>query len=401
MSIFTKVTILFLISIFLMFYLSFQTNKITNQKIELVYKEKYIQASNELFSYLINGDVTRLSSRAKELNYKVENIRFDKEVIIYEKNISFGKVLIFKSNDVYYLYMKYFDDIFVFYDNVQTKEIEQKKSLNYLIIADVTLLFFLFIIIIKMLIPLKRISIAMEKFGKGNYSFRLKKRKQNDEITKVANQFNIMAESLEVLIHSREQLLNDMSHELKTPISKAMISLEFIDDSKYKKILKKAVLQIDNLTEELLNVEKLNSKYLKLDMQIYSMDTILFEAISKMLIDDEKELDVEIKNLFTCKADLNYISMAVKNLIENAMKYKSTGRVFVLIDENKIEIKNKGKVLTKDLDFYLQCFTQEDSSRNIKGYGLGLNLVKRIIDYHHFNLEYRYENGYNVFTILV
>ena len=401
MSIFTKVTILFCVSIILMFYLSTQTDKITNEKIELVHKEKYIQASKELFKYLINGDLTRLNNRAQELQYEVQNRVFDKEKIIYEKNISFGKILIYKSEDVYYLYMKYFDDEFVFYDNAQTKEIEQKKSLNYLIIADISLLIVIFVLIIKMLTPLKGISNAMEKFGKGEYTFRLKQSKQNDEIAKVSNQFNIMAASLEALIHSRTQLLNDISHELKTPISKAMLSLELIEDSKYKKILKKAILQIDNLTEELLDIERLNSKHLKLDMQVYGMDTILFEAISKMLIDDEKELDVEMINLFTCKVDLNYMSMAVKNLVDNAIKYKSSGKVEIVIDRNKIEIKNRGEALKKGLDFYLQSFTQEDNSRNIKGYGLGLNLVKRVLDYHDFKLEYRHENEYNVFSVLV
>jgi len=402
MSIFTKVTILFLISIMLMFYLSIQTDKITNEKIELIHKEKYIQVSKELFKYLINGDLDLLNTRAKELNYDIKKTAINKadEQIIYEKNISFGKVLIYKEQSAYFLYMKYIDDEFVFYDTHQNKEIEQKEALNYLIVADILLLIVIFIILIKMLVPLKSISIAMQTFGKGDYSFRLKPSKKNDEIGQVTNQYNQMAESLESLILSRTQLLNDISHELKTPISKAMLALELEVDSKYKKILKKSITQIDNLTNELLDIEKLNSKHLNLDMQIYNIDTIFFEALSKMMIDDEKELDVQMVNLFTCKADLNYISMAVKNLIDNAIKYKEDGKVKIVIDKNFIEVQNKGKALSKKLEYYLETFTQEDSSRNIKGYGLGLNLVKRVLDYHGFKLEYRHENGYNVFSIL-
>jgi two-component system OmpR family sensor kinase len=386
-----------------MFYLSHQTDKITNEKIELIHKEKYIQASKELFNYLINGDITLLNKSAKELNYDVKKIPLDikKEQVIYENDISFGKVLIYKKDNIYFLYMKYFDDEFVFFDTTQKKEMEQKETLNYLIVADISLLIILFIILIKMLVPLKSLSNAMNKFGAGDYSFRLIPSKKNDEIGKVTNQFNQMAQSLESLILSRTQLLNDISHELKTPISKAILSLELIEESKYKKILKKSITQIDILTNELLDIEKFNSKHLKLDMQTHSIDTILFESLSKMLIDDEKELSVEIVNLFTCKADLNYISMAIKNLIDNAIKYKTSEKVKIVIDKNFIEVKNRGEALTKELEYYLQTFTQEDSSRGIKGHGLGLNLVKRILDYHGFELKYRYENGNNVFSIFV
>ena len=403
MSIFKKVTILFFISLVLMFYVSNFTDKVANEKIELVHKSKYIQASQELFQYLVSGDLTLLKNHAKELHYSVKKSSLDalKKTVIYEKNISFGKILIYKQNDAYFLYMQYLDDAFVFYDKSQKKELEKKETLNYLILADLLILIVIFILLIRMLAPLKKLLTAMEKFGTGDYSLRLPPSKKDDEIAGLTNQFNEMAASLESLILSRTQFLNDISHELKTPISKAILSLEMLKEGKYKKILKKSITQIDNLTNELLDIEKFNSKHLHLDMQAYSIDTILFEAISKMLIDDEKELSVKIENLFTCRADLNYMSIAVKNLIDNAMKYKASGKVQIVIDKNFLEVKNRGEALSKELDYYLDTFTQEDCSRSVKGYGLGLNLVKRILDYHNFKLDYRHEKGYNIFSIIM
>ncbi|WP_458700099.1 ArsS family sensor histidine kinase [Sulfurospirillum sp. 1307] len=403
MSIFTKVSTLFLISIVLMLYLSNTTAKLTDEKIEFIHKEKYIQASRELFDYLVNGDITGLKKRAKEFYYdeiKLTN-DFRNKRKVYEKDISFGKIIIYEKDNVYFLYMKYFDDEFVFYDTSQNEELKKKALLNYLIIADILLLVVIFAFVIKMLIPLKNIALAMDKFGSGDYSFRLHKSNSEDEISKVTEQFNKMAENLETLITSRTQLLHDISHELKTPISKAILSLELIGESKYKKILKKSISQIDLLTNELLDIEKFNSKHFSLNIQVYSIDTILFEALSKMLIDDEKDIDVEIIEVFTCYADLNYLSIAIKNLIDNAMKYKTNGKVKIVIEKNCIEVKNQGEALQKELSYYLEIFTQEDKSRNIKGHGLGLNLVKRILDYHGFKLKYRYEEGYNIFSILV
>ena len=89
MSIFKKVTILFFISLVLMFYVSNFTDKVANEKIELVHKNKYIQASQELFRYLVSGDLTLLQNHAKELHYSVKKSSLNtlKKTIIYEKNI--------------------------------------------------------------------------------------------------------------------------------------------------------------------------------------------------------------------------------------------------------------------------------------------------------------------------
>ena len=398
MSIFTKVSILFLISISLMFYLSLQTNKIVGNKIQLLQKKQYIQASKELFGYLVSGNLDSLNHKAKMLGYDKKNFTLEDKKIVYKQDISFGSIEILQKDGLFFLYMKYLNDEVLYYDKSQYKDSQQKDNLNYLILANVFILIILFLVILKILAPLKNISIALLKFGSGNYSLRLKESKGGDEITKVTNKFNTMAENIENLINSRVQLLNDISHELRTPISKAMISLEMIEDGKYKKILKKSIMQIDELTNELLEIERLNSNNLKLEIISHSIDTILAEALSKMMIDEE-EIDIKIINSFTCKADLKYFSIAIKNLIDNAIKYKTKGTVEIIIDTNKIEIKNTGEALSKELDYYLETFTQEDNSRKIKGYGLGLNIVKRVIQRHDFTLSYRYKEGYNIFSI--
>ncbi|MGB3750671.1 MAG: ATP-binding protein, partial [Arcobacteraceae bacterium] len=95
-----------------------------------------------------------------------------------------------------------------------------------------------------------------------------------------------------------------------------------------------------------------------------------------------------------------YISMAIKNLIDNALKYKTKDKVEIVVDSRQVVVKNYGEKLTKDLEYCMGTFTQEDNTRNIKGYGLGLNIVKRVLDHHHFTLEYSYENNQNIFTLI-
>ena len=401
MSIFKKVFILFCISIMLMLYLSMKTNTITDEKIEFIHKEKYIQASKELFNYLVNGDITTLNKRVQELNYetRISPRKIEETSIKYKQIVSFGEIQIVKQDDVYLLFMKYLDDEFYFYDKSQKKEIEQKEHLNYLIIADIVILLIMFFIIIGILKPLKTISKGIKKFGSGDYASRLPKMNTKDEIAQLVNQFNTMAENLESLIIARTQFLNDISHELRTPISKAKLALEMIEENKYKTILKKSINNIDELTNELLELERLNSKNLILNFEKYSIETILANTLSKMIVANEEDIDVKILNSFDCVADINYISIAIKNLIDNALKYREKGNVEIVVDMGLLEVRNYGEKLDKELEFYMQTFTQADNSRNIKGYGLGLNIVKRVLEYHNFLLEYEYRDNQNIFRI--
>ncbi len=401
MSIFTKVFILFCISIVLMLYLSSKTNEITDEKIELIHKEKYIQASKELFNYFVNGDLTTLNKRVQELNYetRIVNTTIEDSNSIYKQIISFGEIKIFKQDDGYLLFMKYLDDEFYFYDISQKKEIEQKEHLNYLILADISILIIMFFVIIGILRPLKTISKGIKNFGSGDYSSRLLISNSKDEIGELVRRFNTMAENLESLIVARTQFLNDISHELRTPISKAKFSLEMIEESKYKTILKKSINNIDELTNELLELERLNSKNLILNVEKHSIETILANALSKMIVENEEDIEVKILNRFDCIADINYISIAIKNLIDNALKYREKGNVEIVVDKGTLEVRNYGKKLDNELEFYMQTFTQEDTSRNIKGYGLGLNIVKRVLEHHHFTLEYEYRDNQNIFRI--
>jgi len=169
MSILSKVIFLFLVSITLMLYLSIKTNLLTDQKIQLLHTQKYIQASKEIFDYLINDDINKIDTKTKELDYeKVDISLLDNDAqMIYENNVSFGSIKIYKKNDIYLLYMQYLDDKLLYFDQSQNEEQEQQQQLNNLIIADIFVLFIMLFIILKILSPLKMISKGMKKFGSG------------------------------------------------------------------------------------------------------------------------------------------------------------------------------------------------------------------------------------------
>lgn len=404
MSIITKVLILFAISFSLMIFVSNETNKLTQKTIETLLKEKYIQVSDELFTYLSNNDTANLNKKLTELNFQVVKDKqhyFDASTVLYSYKTDLSTVKILKhEDDTYLLYMKYLDDDLLVMDKSQGEIFKDKEFLNYMILADILILIILSLVILKMIYPLKEISKIIKKFGEGNYSLRIKE-SSSDEIGEVSQKFNSMALNIEELIISRQRLLRDIGHELKTPISKSKLATEMIEEGKYKKILKKALSEIDEMTNELLYIEKFNANQQQLNIQKFDCETLVATSLSKLFIDDEGSVDVLIESNFTINADLNYLSIALKNLIDNALKYTTQKPVSIVVKDKKIIVKSKGEHLEKPLEFYCEDFTQGDNSRNQKGYGLGLSLVKRILDKHNFKLSYDYEDGFNLFAIEV
>ena len=92
------------------------------------------------------------------------------------------------------------------------------------------------------------------------------------------------------------------------------------------------------------------------------------------------------------------MSIALKNLIDNALKYAIYFPIIIKVDKNEISISNSGEKLSKEFEYYLKPFTQELIQRD--GFGLGLSIVKKIIDKHNFKLIYKYENNFNIFKII-
>ena len=111
--------------------------------------------------------------------------------------------------------------------------------------------------------------------------------------------------------------------------------------------------------------------------------------------------DIEILQNFQIFGDLQFLSIALKNLIENAKKYKSSGKISIIAENQRISVRNFGSALQKDIDYYLEPFARDQSHALIQGYGLGLGIIKGVLELHHFALEYTYQEGVHCFTMVL
>lgn len=223
---------------------------------------------------------------------------------------------------------------------------------------------------------------------------------KNNELSEITNNLNSYLEKQHEIIHSREELLRNISHELKTPIAKGKFLLENLksnNDSSEITNINRVFLDIEELTSKLLQREKLNFATLKTSE--FKVSSLILEALSKLSIDDESKVKLIIKNDFYIVGDKYYLTIALKNLIDNAMKYAHEFPIKIESVNNCLNIKNIAPKLTNDFIYYTKPFTREPNQQ--QGHGLGLNIVNKIIQKHNFKLEYSFKNNHNIFSIVL
>ena len=394
MSIVKKISFLFILSLILMSIIGYWTDSINSKRMDNLVKEKYLKVIEDIFRNIENKNYI---NSLIEKNYLVKLEEFTKtnEETIYKQTYTFGQIEILKKifDDEFIIKIDYLDDSFVF-KTPNEQNLNDKTILNILVFLDIFILLLIFLYILKLLNPLKTITNEIENFAKGNLSTRIDINSK-DEIGILANSFNTMASSLENSIKTREELLRDIGHELRTPIAKGKFAIEKIDDFSQKELLKKIFLDLETLTNELIELEKLNIT--KLNITNFDAETLVIESLGKLYLDDESKIEVNMIENFKISADLYYLSIAIKNLIDNALKYATSYPITIEVNKNRISILNKGEKLSKELEYYLKPFTQELSQRD--GFGLVLSIVKKILDRHNFRITYEYKDHSNIFRI--
>lgn len=262
------------------------------------------------------------------------------------------------------------------------------------------LLVSLYIWLIKSLQPLKDLKTNITSFSQGNLSINCKSNKK-DEIADVSNEFDKAVRKIELLLSSRQLFLRTIMHELKTPIAKGRIVSELIDDEKQKRRMIDIFKRLDFLINDFSKVEQVVSQNYEIRKQTVCLSSIFNDSFKSLLLENSNDkISLDLNEDKKVKVDLSLMSMVFKNLIDNAIRYSSDAKVNIKQNDNELLFISKGVKLQKDIDEYFKPFHNDVESKN-HGMGLGLYIVKAILDIHDYKFEYEYIDDNNIFKIII
>ena len=284
--------------------------------------------------------------------------------------------------------------------NIILEDVLSEKEFKYfwiviLVIIDILLIWFL-VFLRKKLKPLFILKENMIKLSNGDLSISTKTNGK-DEISEVANEFDNAIKQLKQLRDSRNLFLRNIMHELKTPITKGKLVSDMYEDCERKYILIRVFQRLEYLLSEFAKIEELTSGKISLEKDNYHAIDLIEQAFDILLLDNNK-IDIDYEDDLFLNVDFELFSIALKNLIDNAISYNTNGNPQIFIGEDFIKIVNKGEKLKKDINEYYKPFNHEyeDSSA---GLGLGLYISNNIIKIHNYKLEYEYIDDYHNFVI--
>jgi len=323
---------------------------------------------------------------------KLEIIKNSK--LNYIKESSFGRVRIFSAKKSKYIYVQNFGYHLMLKD-LKPKKYHQEIAL-FLLGLVIAVMIFLYTTLIRKLLPLKKLDKQVTEFAKGNLDVKIDCQ-GNDEIGKIAKSFQEAITSIKQLINSKNLFMRNMMHELKTPITKGRIVAESLEDEEDQEILIRAFERMNEIITNLAQVEKITSKSLKSNIENVYFSQVVENA--KRLLLDRDEHIIEDYEDFKLDADLSLMSVALKNLLDNGIKFSHDNQVTLKANKNKIEVISKSSPLKNSLSYYVEPFSQGE--KKDRGFGLGLYIVNSITDIHKYKLLYFYVDKKSIFTIML
>jgi len=271
-----------------------------------------------------------------------------------------------------------------------------KFPFNLLIgfVGSLLLLGFFYWWVIRSIRPLVELRRTIEKFSGGDLDIECHSNR-GDEIADVANAFDTAVKKIRELLHARQLLLRAIMHELKTPIAKGRLLSEMVRDEKQKNRFHAIFERLNLLINEFAKVEQIASKNFNAVFKPYKISDIVEASIDMLMLDDSSRyVEWHIDHDVTVEADFELLTLAIKNLLDNGIKYSQTKKVRISLAHNKLIIVNYGTGLSEPIEHYFEPF---HTSRH--GLGLGLYIVKSILDIHKLGSSYSYNNGENRFEI--
>lgn len=266
--------------------------------------------------------------------------------------------------------------------------------------------------------PIREMVAATRRYADGDFDIRMRDTDRNDEIGELAVSFNNMAENLQQTERKRREFIANISHELKTPMTTIAGytdgildgTIPYESEKQYLQIISGESRRLSRLVRRMLDVSQLQA----IDPLKNGLHFDVCESMRRVLISMEKKItdrgldvDADIPDEpILVLGDNDMITQVIYNLLENAAKFATPGSVLYLgvvrqDGKARVTVRNVGDTIpAAELPLLFERFHKSDKSRSEDktGVGLGLYIVKTILEQHREKIDVTSEDGVTTFS---
>lgn len=268
----------------------------------------------------------------------------------------------------------------------------------------------------KQIRPIQEMVKATHAYADGDFSVRMNTEDTSVEIALLANSFNKMADSLQETERQRRDFIANVSHELKTPMTTIAGYTDGILDGTippererhYLQIISDESRRLSRLVRRMLDISQIQSKEMKKeDFDICESMRLALLSMEQKIIDRGLDVEADIPDdSIMVQGDNDLITQVIYNLLENAAKFATPDTALYLgLSTNGtkalVTVRNRGTTIPpEEIPLLFERFHKSDKSRSEDkdGYGLGLYVVKTIIDQHKEHITVTSEDGVTAFN---
>ena len=267
----------------------------------------------------------------------------------------------------------------------------------YYILAATVIALLCWLAAVGLISPIRKVSKTAALFGRGELTARVMTRRQ-DEIGQLGRSFNQMADRLERLITSERRLLEDISHELRSPLSRLKLATKLartsLDRQSALDRIERDVDRMASLMSDIVEITRMEGDPSPLNMGVLNLDSLVEAIIEDCLIEAEMHgCRLAVSGCTTTQIEGNreLLRRAIENVVRNAIRYSPPQSVIdVIVNEEssmtRIEIRDRGpgvpeEYLTSIFEPFFRIEEARDTTRG--GTGLGLSITKRAIQLHY------------------
>jgi len=307
-----------------------------------------------------------------------------------------GKPLLLETerNVAFHYYLPSSDELLIV-KSPRINVVKEDETQNYIftVLFYIALLLLFLLWVLPLIVRLITLRKTAKSFGEGKLNQRLKI-SPISYIRDIEIEFNHMAQRIENLIGDVKLLSNAVSHDLRTPLARIRFGIDTLQEEDDPVLRRRFEDKISNNVDEMTSLVETLLRYARLDqsmLEIKKDDIVLPDLIANCI--KTKQSDVvnftfnDLSDEVMLTGDRSYVSMLINNLLQNAVIY-GKGQIQVTLNRNQnnalIIIEDNGLGIAKEQrENILKPFVRGDSkNKTIKGHGIGLAIVKRIVDWH-------------------